>query len=170
MTGTLSHLRAGRWEHVASVSCASFTVRNFGFNSVQGTVPILSVAVDVDAKGVPAVVHATLDLTGIATGHPRRDSDLQKPHLLDTGKHARVTFTGAPVPRADGWQVRGRLAGRAATDVTLDAQIVGRSDSGELTVHAACTVDRRKLGVRAPRLLIGRYVLVTIEAVFAPPR
>jgi polyisoprenoid-binding protein YceI len=170
MTGTLSHLQTGRWEHVASASRASFAVRKFAFITVQGTVPIVSATVDVDASGAPAAVLATLDLTGIATGIPKRDSDLQKPHLLDTGKHPRLTFSGRPMEQADGWQVPGRLAGRSATDVTLDAKIVGRSDSGELTVHTACTIDRRKLGVRAPRFLIGRYVDITIEVVFAQPR
>ena len=47
--------------------------------------PIVSATVDVDAGGRPTAVHATLDLTGITTGNPKRDSDLQKPHLLDTG-------------------------------------------------------------------------------------
>ncbi|HEY3088674.1 MAG TPA: YceI family protein [Jatrophihabitantaceae bacterium] len=170
MTGTLTDLRTGRWEHVAPLSGASFTVRNFAFNTVRGTVPIVSATVDVDADGVPVAVHATLDLTGIATGNPKRDSDLQKPHLMDTAEHPRLTFAGTPMQRADAWQVPGRLAGRAATDVTLDAQLVDRSASGELIVHATCTIDRRRLGVRAPRLLIGRYVAVTVTAVFAPRR
>ena len=170
MTGTLTRLRAGRWEHDASTSRATFTVRDFGFMTVRGSVPIVSAAVDVDENGAPVAVYATLDLTGMATGHRKRDRDLQKPHLLDTGRHPRLSFTGSPVQRADGWQVPGRLTGRATTDVTLDAHILDRSDSGELTVRAACTLDRRKLGVRAPRLLIGRYVAVRIEAAFAPPR
>ena len=38
--------------------------------------------------------------------------------------------------------VRGRLAGRAATDVTLDAQIVDRSDSGALTVQATTVTNQ----------------------------
>jgi len=170
MTGTLTRLRAGRWEHDASMSRASFTVRDFGFMTVRGSVPIASAAVDVDENGTPVAVHATLDLTGLATGHRKRDRDLQKPHLLDTGRHPRLRFTGSPVQRADDWQVPGRLTGRTGTDVTLEAHIVDRRDSGQLTVRAACTLDRRKLGVRAPRFLIGRYVAVTIEAVFAPPQ
>jgi polyisoprenoid-binding protein YceI len=144
--------------------------RNLAFNTVRSTVPIVSATVDVDADGVPVAVHAALDLTGIATGNPKRDSDLQKPQLMGTVEHPRLTFTGTPTQRADAWQVPGRLAGRAATDVTLDAQIVDRSASGELMVHATCTIDRRRLGLRAPRLLIGRYVAVTVAAVFAPPR
>jgi polyisoprenoid-binding protein YceI len=169
MTGTVTQLRSGRWEHVASLSSASFAVRNFALNTVRGTVQILSATVDEDANGTPAAVHATLDLTSLATGNLKRDSDLQKPHLLHTAKHPRLTFGGAPTQTGGGWQVNGTLAGPAATDVTLAAPIVGATGSGELTVHATCILDRRKLGIRAPRLLIGHYVAVTIDSVFAPP-
>jgi polyisoprenoid-binding protein YceI len=144
-------------------------VSDLAFGTVRGTVPVVSATVEVGADGRPVTVQATLDLTGIATGSRKRDRDLQKPHLLDTGRHPRLTFTGTPLPAADGWQIPGRLTGRAPADVTLLAHIDATAPSGEITVRAVCTFDRRDLGIRAPRLLIGRYVAVAIEAVFVPP-
>lgn len=170
MTGTVTQLRAGRWEHVGSATqAATFAVRDLAFGTVRGTVPVVSATVEVGADGRPASVQAKLDPTGIKTGSRKRDRDLQKPHLLDTARHPELTFSGIPQPTPDGWQVPGRLTGRAAADVTLQAQIVASASSGAITVRAVCTFDRRELGIRAPRLLIGRYVAVTIEAVFAPP-
>ena len=164
-------LVTGRWENVASLTGAAFTARNLGVKRVRGTVPVRAAWVDVDAGGNPHAVGAELDLTAIETGNRRRDEDLRKPHLLDTAKHPILTFTGAaPEPAADGWIVAGRLAGRAATDVTLRAQVVRRNADGELAVHATTTVDRRALGVRAPRFLIGRWLQIEVTAAFRPPR
>jgi polyisoprenoid-binding protein YceI len=171
MTGTISLARqVGRWQHVSDLSRAGFAVRNFAGNIVRGVVPIREAWVDVDPDGQPAAVRATLDLAGIDTGNGKRDADLRKPRLLDTARHPLMTFAGGrPRPVDAGWQIPGRLQARAATDVTLEAQIVDRDDAGRLRVQATVTLDRRELGVTAPRAMIGRYVAVTIDAVFQPP-
>jgi polyisoprenoid-binding protein YceI len=161
---------AGSWRRPAERGTAGFTVRGAGGRRVSGVVPIVAARVDVDPAGTPESVWAVLDLTGIDTGSVRRDADLQKRHLLDTERHPQLTFEGcAPEPTPDGWRVRGRLTGRADTELTLAAQIIHRSPTGELTVRATTSFDRRGLGIRAPRLMIGRWVDVTIEAVFQPP-
>ena len=149
MTGVVAEqtLQVGRWHLLHSRSCAGFAVRNFGLKTVRGTVPIQEAWVDVGGDARPGAVFAALDLTGIDTGHARRDADLRKPHLLDTARYPTLTFTGgAPQPAPDGWQVPGRLAGRAAADLVLAGRIV-RAAPGEVTVHATVTVDRRALGV-----------------------
>jgi polyisoprenoid-binding protein YceI len=174
MTGTISlPLRVGRWQHVSDLSRAGFTVLNLGFKIVKGTVPIIDAWVDVDPSGQPAAVRATLDLDAIDTGIAKRDADLRKPRLLDTANHPVMTFVGdRPRPVETGWQIPGRLEVRATADVTLEAQIVQggeAGEAGEVSVRATVTVDRRRLGVTAPRLMIGRYVSVTIDAVFRPP-
>lgn len=171
MTSSLGQLATGRWDGVAARCSATFAVRNFGLRTVRGSVPVSSCSVEVDAAGTPTAVAATLDLTGIDTGNRTRNRDLQKPRLLDTANHPGLAFTGsAPVPTTAGWQVPGTLTGRASAHVTLDAEPVGRTARGELTVRATCTLDRRSLGVQAPRFLVGRYVTVHIEATFAPPQ
>jgi polyisoprenoid-binding protein YceI len=61
---------------------------------------------------------------------------------------------------------------RATADVTLEAQVVQAGEGGEagdVSVRATVTVDRRRLGVTAPRLMIGHYVSITVDAVFRPP-
>lgn len=172
MTAALATpLATGRWRHVPARTTAEFSVRNLALRTVRGTVPVADAWVEVDAAGAPAGVQAVLDLRAIDTGHRKRDADLQKPHLLDTANHPTLTFAGlAPEPGPDGWLVAGRLAGRAAADVTLTAQVDRAPAGGDLVVHATTTVDRRALGVRAPRFLIGRRLRIEVTATFRPPR
>jgi polyisoprenoid-binding protein YceI len=163
-------LATGRWSHPDTGTCAGFDVRNLGFITVHGTVPLREAWVDVDASGRPVGVHAVLELTAIDTGNPRRDKDLRKPKLLDTEKHPLLTFEGGrPTDTGSGWTVPGTITARTSTPTTLAAEIVDRGEAGELTVRGTTVLDRRALGVRAPRFMIGRYVSVTIEAVFRPP-
>jgi polyisoprenoid-binding protein YceI len=171
MTGTISlPLRTGRWTSVAALTRTGFAVGNLGgMKTVHGRIPVTEAWVDVDETG-PSAVHATLDLTAVDTGHRKRDSDLRKPYLLDTAQHPTLTFDGDRAQRVDGrWQVPGRLTGRAATDVILSVEEVAGSDPGVVSIRATVRLDRRELGVKAPRFMIGRSVDVTIEASFRPP-
>lgn len=164
-----AQLADGRWTALNTLTCAGFAVRNFGYKTVRGTVPVRDAWVDV-ADGAVVGVHAALDLAGIDTAHAKRDRDLRAPRLLDTAKCPSLIFAGGrPEPVPSGWEIPGRLAGRGEVDVVLVASVVGRGSGGELTVRATTSFDRRDLGVRAPRFLIGRRVDVTIEAVFTPP-
>ena len=79
-------------------SSASFSVSNFGVNTVRGIVPIRAATVVVAADRLINRVHATLDLAGIDTGNARRDKDLRSHRLLDTDQFPDVTFRSAPTP------------------------------------------------------------------------
>jgi polyisoprenoid-binding protein YceI len=172
MTTTLSPARplaTGRWRAVPGCTSATFTVRNFGLRHVTGSVPVAEAWVEVDAAGVPRHVRATLDLRAVDTGNARRDADLQKPHLLDTAHCPTLTFAGTPYGSiGGGWTIAGSLAGRCATEVVLDAAVEAVTER-EITVSATVRLDRRELGVRAPRLLIGRCLEVVVTATFCAP-
>jgi hypothetical protein len=43
------------------------------------------------------------------------------------------------------------------------------SSADQLHVVGTAVLDRRAVGIRAPRLLIGRTVTVTVDAWLAPP-
>jgi len=172
MTGVLgAQLRTGRWQLVNSVSSASFSTRNFGLVRVTGHVPIVASWVDVDDAGHPSGVHAQLDLAGIDTGNARRDRDLRGPRLLATAQFPTMTLAACAIRRVDdGWALAGRLAARGRTvDLAVVAGPARETAPGVLTVHATTAFDRRDLGVAAPRLLIGRRVVVTIDVSFRRP-
>ena len=170
MTSTLA-LTTGTWQLDATASTASFRIGNLG-RTVHGTVPLLEGTFEV-SDGKPESVWGSLDLSAIDTGHPKRDKDLRKPNLLDLDTHPTMTFasrsitatsTGTSTGTDTGWHITGRLKIRDIAvpvegDVTLST-----TDDGSVTLVATARFDRKPLGIRAPRLLIGRLIDVTVTA------
>ncbi len=149
-----------RWTVETTLTSATFTVRHLGFRTVTGTVPVTDARIQVDTDGHPLRIEADLDPAGLDTGNRRRDRDLCAPGLLDTARHPRLTFrgdatTGTTVPGV--LHVRGR-------DVPVELEVSGDAS------HAVATTsfDRTTVGIRAPRLLIGRMIEVRIDAVLRP--
>lgn len=164
-------LSAGVWTLQSTLSSAGFAARHFGGSgTVHGQIPIREAWVRVDRYGNPAAIGAVLDLAALDTGNARRDADLRKPRLLDTGRCPTLTFDATGIEPGDGgWSVTGTLAGCGhRTAITL-ATTVTPGDAGTMTAHATAEFDRRELGITAPRFLIGTRIAVTIDAVFAPP-
>ena len=158
-----AHLATGRWTVDLAHSTAAFRVGNLG-RTVTGTVPIIEGNVDVDGDGRPSAITGSLDLGAIDTGNARRDRDLRKPRLLDLDRHPTMTFVADTVsPSAAGWSVAGRLtAGGTSVRLAGDVELSGQDRSAVLTAHTR--LDRRALGIRAPRILIGRAIDVTVTA------
>lgn len=164
MTRVLSR----RWELMTTLSSAGFSVSNMGGRTVRGQVPIRHATVEVDSVGRPTAVHAELDLAGLTTSHARRDRDLRKPHLLDTGRFPTMIFTSTGAEAGgDSWLLHGRLAACGA-EIDLVLTATARHDGDQVTVHATASFDRRELGIRAPRIMIGRRIDVLIEAALRP--
>jgi polyisoprenoid-binding protein YceI len=161
---TAPALRAGTWTVRSGRTTAAFEVRNFGFNRVRGTIPVRAGTVEV-AGGEVTAVHAELDLGALDTRNPRRDADLRKPNLLDSGARPELTFAATDVRRSGtGWEVTGELSLRGTScPLTLVVEPAGDG------VRATGTFDRASLGVRAPRVMIGRYVRIVVDAWLEPP-
>jgi polyisoprenoid-binding protein YceI len=165
MTSTLA-LATGTWQLDAAASTAAFRVGNLG-RTVHGTVPLLEGTFEV-VGGKPSAVQGSLDLSAIDTGHPKRDKDLRKPNLLDLDTHPTMTFTSRTITPIDtsghdtGWHITGRLRIRnIAVPVAGDVTMSTTDDS--VTLTATARFDRKPLGIRAPRFLIGRFIDVTLN-------
>ncbi|HEY6501247.1 MAG TPA: YceI family protein [Streptosporangiaceae bacterium] len=164
MTTTSSlGLAAGRWRVDPGPSTATFRVASLG-RTVTGTVPIIEGTVEIDDHGQPGVIAGSLDLGAISTGSTRRDRDLRQPKFLDLDTHPTMTFAaGTSTVTPAGWQITGQLAARG-TSVPLSgpAEVAPRGRSAIVTAHTR--LDRRALGIRAPRIMIGRVVDITVTA------
>lgn len=159
--------RTGSWTVRCEDSTARFTVRNLGFGRVSGTIPIRGGSVHRDAHG--GAVEAELDLGALDTENPRRDADLRKPHLLDSAARPVLRFSADRVrEEAAGWLLEGTLELRGvACPVTLTARLLG-TDTAAPHIVATGVFDRAPLGMRVPRLVIGRFVDLTVDARLAP--
>ncbi|WP_369140096.1 YceI family protein [Modestobacter versicolor] len=172
MTATTAPVRLapGRWTTDPGRTEASFRVGNLG-RTVRGTVQVTSGELDVDDAGRPVAVRAVLDLGTVATGHPRRDADLRRPGLLDAEGHPAMTFEcGAVRVVPGGWCADGRLGLRGTTcPLPVTGGVQDDSTADRVHVVGTATLDRTAAGIRAPRLLIGRTVTVTVDAWLTPP-
>ncbi|GLY47383.1 YceI family protein [Lentzea sp. NBRC 102530] len=156
---TVHALAPGRWQADLTRTTASFTVGNLG-RRTRGTVPVTAGSVEIGADGALLGVRGTLDLSGIATGVPKRDLDLRRPGLLDLDRHPTMRFTATSArTTADGWEVTGTLTCRGTA-----AEITGVVTVDDLVLTATARLDRRALGIRAPSFLIGRWVDITVTA------
>ena len=167
-TGVEVGVPGGCWTIDPGNSSAEFAVRNFGVNTVRGIVPIREATVVVAQHNRISTVHATLHLAGIDTANTKRDKDLRGRRLLDTEQFADLTFDATDNRVTDdGWRLAGTLAAHGTTiPVTLNATLTSGPMNGQFTVRATTRFDRRDLGIKAPRLMIGREVIVQINAQF----
>jgi polyisoprenoid-binding protein YceI len=157
-------LAAGVWQADLARSTASFVVGNLG-RKARGTVPVTGGTVEIGADGALLAVHGTLDLGAIDTGIAKRDLDLRKPGLLDLDRHPTTTFTATSAsPVAGGWAVTGTLTARG-TSTELSGTVQLSALEGEPVLTGTARLDRRKLGIRAPRFMIGAFVDITVTAV-----
>ncbi|APE36250.1 hypothetical protein BOX37_22590 [Nocardia mangyaensis] len=154
-----------RWTADPEHSGAVFQVAHFG-GAVHGNVPVRAGLLALGPDGQPITVSGVVDLAAISTGNPRRDRDLRKPRFLDLDRHPRMTFTAEDITTTDGqWRVAGVASARGRT-VPLIFTVDGfdiTDTTVALTAHAV--LDRKQLGLRAPNVLIGRWVDITVRVV-----
>jgi polyisoprenoid-binding protein YceI len=119
---------------------------------------------DVDESGRPRAISGSLDLGAVDTGNPRRDKDLRKPRFLDLDRYPAMTFAADSITASPaGWQVTGTLAVRG-TSVRLAGDAAASSHEGSATVTAHTRLDRSDLGIRAPGIMIGHTIDITVTA------
>jgi polyisoprenoid-binding protein YceI len=162
-TTSRAGLAVGRWTVDPAHSTATFRVRSLG-RTVTGNVPITNGIVDVDESGRPRAISGSLDLGAIDTANPRRDKDLRKPRFLDLDRYPAMTFAAdSTTASSAGWRVTGQLAVRG-TSVRLAGDVTVSPHDRSATVTAHTQLDRRALGIRAPRIMIGHAIDITVTA------
>lgn len=163
-TALTTELRDGTWQVLAERTTASFTARNWGSLKVRGTIPVIEGTVTVSG-GRPVAAEAVLDPTGIATGIRRRDADLCGRRFLDTERNPLLTvWVGDVRPDGDGWVARARLAVRdreAPVDLTVRREA---DEADTVRIVATGVLDLDTTPIRVPRLMVGRYVEITVTA------
>jgi polyisoprenoid-binding protein YceI len=152
---------------------AHFAAKHLLISTVQGYVPVKSVAVMLGKDYVPTSVEAQLDLSKIDTHNDRRDNDLRSQRFLAVEQYPDMTFKSTKItPQGAGkFSMDGLLTIRGVTKpVTLDGDVVGsvKDDKGHTHVGyaATTTIDRTQWGVGStiPAAIVGDSIQITIEA------
>lgn len=162
-----TQLPAGVWALEAGSSTAGFTAHQLG-HAVPGSIPISLGTVGVGPDRSIRSGHVELDLSAIATGNTKRDSDLAKPSLLDTGHFPTFSVDIAPATwTGDGWKSTATIGVRG---VVFDIDVVIRLDAAEpngvVRVVVTAAFDRKPIGMKAPRIAIGRNIEILVRATF----
>jgi polyisoprenoid-binding protein YceI len=162
---TSTDLRPGTYQVDGTRSTVRFTGTHvFGLKPVDGTMAVRRGTVVVAEEPRRSTASAELDAGSFTTDDKRRNRDVRGKHFLDAAHHPTIGFRSTRVVHgAGGWQIIGVLSVRGgSTEVTLDlAGITPTVDGYRFT--ATTTVDRVAAGVRSGRLIVGRYLDITIE-------
>ena len=103
----------------------------------------------------------------MTTGIAKRDRDLRTPRFLSTSEHPMITWTARDVqPMSDGtYEVDATLDVRGVTTPTSTTVKIVEREDGTIAATLTAVLDRRAVGIRAPRVLVGRQVDITVEVV-----
>lgn len=157
----------GSWAVDLTATTATFTVAELGgVITVHGTVPVTGAALDFDGNGQLNSVTAELDPTGVRTGNPKRDKDLQGPTFFAAEQHPTWVFRGGRAYTFEGgWTVNGRLTVRETVDLVLEVRPAAdeATDDDSRVLTATTELDRRDAGLRkAPGALIGHRIRIAL--------
>ena len=160
----------GTWTVSDSRTRVTFAVRNLG-RPAHGSVACSWGELEVDGTGAPVRVAGELDLGTVDTGISKRDADLRKQWLLDTDRHPTMTWAADRFTRHDDgrWTAEGVLHVRGTSAPLAVTGVAEVLPDGWVRVRATATLDRRAVGIRAPRFLIGCTVDIDVDAWLSCP-
>ncbi len=160
-----------KWVIDPDHSVAGFTIRHMMVTNVRGQFNKISGAVHFDPSSVlGSSVEATIDVTGITTGVPKRDEHLLSNDFFDAARFPSMTFRSTKVEGSGGnrFRVMGDLTVRGISrPVALDAEFSGpiKGTEGELSIGFSGTarINREDFGLNWNVSLEGGGVVVGKE-------
>jgi polyisoprenoid-binding protein YceI len=180
----LAHAQS--WTLDPAHSAASFAVRHMMVSTVRGDLGKITGTAAFDPKQPAAgSVEATIDVTGINTREPGRDTHLKSADFFDVAKYPTMTFKSKKVEPAagGGYKVTGDLTMKGVTkEVVLDVEplrpvIKDQRGASRTGTTATTKINRQDFGVNWSRALDGGGVVVSdevavtidVELISAPP-
>ena len=180
----LAHAQS--WTLDPAHSAASFAVRHMMVSTVRGDLGKITGTAVFDLKQPAAgSVEATIDVTGINTREPGRDTHLKSADFFDVAKYPTMTFKSKKVEpvAGGGYKVTGDLTMKGVTkEVVLDVEplrpvIKDQRGASRTGTTATTKINRQDFGVNWSRALDGGGVVVSdevavtidVELISAPP-
>ena len=167
-----STAQAQTWTIDQAHSAAHFAVRHMMVSTVRGDLGKITGTLIFDSKQPSAgSIEANIDVTGIDTREPGRDTHLKGADFFDVANFPTMTFKSRKIDTAagGGYKVVGDLTIRGVTkEVVLDVEPLrpaikdqrGATRSG---TTATTNINRQDFGVKWSRMLDGGGVVVSDE-------
>ena len=170
-------LRTGTWAIDPVHSSISFSVRHLMVTKVRGRFPVTGGKLVIADDPQNSSVEATIDVTAVESGDPKRDEHLRSVDFFDAENHPTVTFRSTKVDdHGDGeFTLEGDLTVKDTTrPVTLKGEYLGSQESpwGDTRIgfSAEVEVSRKEWGLEwnvaleTGGVLVGDKVKLTIDA------
>jgi len=92
--------QASTWEIDPAHTSAQFAVRHLMVSTVRGTMGKVTGVANINEQDITkSSVEATVDVTGLNTGEPKRDEHLKGPDFFEVAKYPKITFKSKKVER-----------------------------------------------------------------------
>jgi polyisoprenoid-binding protein YceI len=172
----LAMAQTSTWKTDPAHSEVDFAIKHMAISNVHGRFGTVDATLTWDDQDpTKSSVNATIDVSGVDTGVPNRDKDLQSEKYFDTTKNPKATFTSTSVTKTgSGLQVNGNLTIKGVSKpVVLEVDspsgpMMGMGKKMHLGFSATTTINREDFGVGAgtPTAVLGDDVKLTIELDF----
>ena len=163
------------WKTDPAHSEVDFSIRHMTVSNVHGRFGTVDATLTWDDQDVTkSSVTATIDVTGVDTGVPNRDTDLKSARFFDVANNPKATFTSTSVTKTgSGLQIAGNLTVKGVTkpvvlDVDSPTGPVTLRNKAHLGFSATTTLHREDFGIGSgmPAAMLGDDVKTTIELDF----
>jgi polyisoprenoid-binding protein YceI len=167
-----STVQAQTWTIDQAHSAANFAVRHLMVSTVRGDMGKITGTVNFDPKQPAAgSIEASIDVAGIDTREPGRDTHLKSADFFDVANFPTMTFKSRKIDAAagGGYKVVGDLTLRGVTkEVVLDVEplrpaIKDQRGATRTGTTATTRINRQDFGVKWSRALDGGGVVVSDE-------
>jgi len=174
LAAPLALAQTSTWKSDPAHSEVDFTILHLSVSHVHGRFGHVDATLVLNAADITkSTVTATIDVTGVSTGEPARDSHLKTDAFFDVATMPSATFTSTSVSKnADGTlSVVGNLTLHGVTKpVTLlvegpTAPVPGMDHKNHVGFGASTTISRAAFGIGAkfPAAVLGDDVKIVIE-------
>jgi len=168
---------AGTYTLDQSHSHVSYSARHLMVTKVRGRFPVTAGKLEIAEDPQHSSVEATIDVSAVESGDPKRDEHLRSPDFFDVEKYPTVSFRSVRVDdNGNGeFTLEGDLTVKETTrPVTLEGEYLGSQDSpwGDTRVgfSAETEINRKDWGLEwnvaleTGGVLVGDKIKLTIDA------
>ena len=170
---TTGNAQTSTWNADSAHSEVDFTIKHLSISNVHGRLGKVDATIAYDQKDVTkSTVNATIDVTGIDTGQPARDTHLKTDSFFDVAKFPTATFVSTSVAKGGaGLTVTGNLTLHGVTKPVVlnvegpSAPVTGMDKKLHAGFSAKTTIHRADFAIGGGfgAAIIGEDVKITID-------